>query len=797
MVLITSRNNRDVVGQCFVFGTGAVAPGTYDIPRELGEISPTFGVGKRPEAGQTGSHTKTPGPGTYAIRRAASESAITVTKVTGGVDLGGSGFRFTKGRCTRHNWKEPLVVPNSSVWTPSDAAFNPGPGTYNPAAGCGAVRVKRPDTGSVWDERPLGKGEVRGTRLHTQSQPSIPLLPAKLPVNQLHTGKDADTPDPGDYSMEAISIGRQATSVDFGVLSGSRAFPPKYIARLATPGPGTYDHIVTPQPTDSVPREKLPAGSGGGGPAVPHPGFNVGGEMRSTAQPFVSSSCSPQFSPGPGSYNFPSLLESGKEVEAAVQAKRDAGEEHPELLTSPVPGMKPLANMRSTQAREGWWRPAKTPYTDPDSMRNPGPGNYQCDYSIFPTGKAQRARSTIEGDRKRYHGVINPTQYAYVKHTDAVPLVGFSCSEERMAMPRQRPHPDPTTYDRDGALGQSISANLREQEKVGRGGAFGSTKDGERFPRDRSIGPDPGDYQSKIADPPVEKSEAGGSFRSREMRIPRDHTVDHGPKPDPTAYDLPSAFNPADTRTSYFRKPNKDNVCFNTSSDRFYVREAVGPPLGAYDAERPTTHMANFWGRSTEERWKPAQKDSTAGQDPGTYNIAKSLLRKTFNTSQNAAIVFQHSQSEVKTKLPPPQGPFIHKESSWRPRQVIEAEEAARAAEAEFQAQMAAQAEIAAQAQLAEQAAAAEVASAAATSADVPVATEVDAAKAAEPWAADAEVKEAAGSPATAEAAPADADVQPPADTEAQPPAETSQEVPAEASQEAADAGATAEPAAE
>lgn len=655
MVLIAARDKRDVVGKCFVFGSPTLGPGSYNVSTELSSNGAGLGKEKRPSPGnRQPGQGPIPGPGYYDICKAASEPDLTVLRVNP-VRLGASAFRLKKARCTQDNWKEPLLVPLSSIWTPSTVAENPGPGAYNTPEGA-RILMKRPDTGSVWDERP--KGKVHGLQMLAQSSPSIPAARDPNSLNLLG-------PEPGEYSLEALTIGHNARLVDFHASKLERKPPIQGFE--ANPGPGTYEHIVKPTTADSVPVGRLPAGTGGGRPAVPPPAFGNNVPQLSTAQPFVASSCSPSLTPGPGRYE----LDAGD----STMSSEGAG-----VSSSPLTS---LAAMRSTTSRDGWWRPALTqPFTDPEFFKNLlGPGHYPSNSSFH--GKHKRARSIWEGDRKKYLGVHAPHTMKSLEESDGAVLCGFSSSEPRMPPLRPKPMAEPGSYDRDQALGQSISAALREPAKVGKAGAFGRTKEGSRFPLDKECpAPDPGEYQDRVVEShEISRDVSGGAFRSSSPRVPRDLTVDHGQKPSPGDYDIPSSFDLLSrTSTSSFRKPKTEHLCFGRSGERFYTEEERAPPPGEYN---PQKSQGNILGgvMSMEDRkldMSALRKDTRLGLDPGNYNVGGTLIRKTFNISQAVAIEHLQTQSAVP-KLPPPAGPFPWaSKSSWKPRQVLEAEAAAK-----------------------------------------------------------------------------------------------------------------------
>jgi len=328
-------------------------------------------------------------------------------------------------------------------------------------------------------------------------------------------------------------IRKEGASTDFHASAAERKLYPPECSResvatpAANPAPGTYNV-----------RMRLAKGA-----VQP---FASSTPQLCTAQPFESSSQSRGLEPGPGEY-------------------------------SPTPEMSRLAEdafahlafsgLRSTGRREGWFRPAlEQPFTNPDFYDGniPGPGHYAAQPStIKGYNRARRARSShrgYQGSPHDYHGIHQPQQLMKLRGSDAGMCSGFSSTESRPCMqPKIKTEQEagPATYDRHLAAGQSVEANLRHAAKVGKGGAFCSSKAGDRFAkfgsckfaldgktidgRPRSWSPAPHDYKEAL---PKEMQmsvsgvdASGGGFRSGVPQLPPDYRVDNLPKPGPGEYE--------------------------------------------------------------------------------------------------------------------------------------------------------------------------------------------------------------------------------------------------------------------
>lgn len=194
------------------------------------------------------------------------------------------------------------------------------------------------------------------------------------------------------------------------------------------------------------------------------------------------------------------------------------------------------------------------PFTDADTIagRVPGPGHYpERTSSLKGYSKAQRARSSNLGMLQRFHGVHTPQHITSLRDTSGAPTTAFSSTLSRDCLVPQKTkeEADPCTYDRHLSVGQSVEAKLREQARIGKHGAFGSTKKGSRFAGfalvGRKEGPAPHDYgHATTGDMQVSGLNAdngGVAFRSKSARI---SSVGLGgndeESPGPGEYEMPS-----------------------------------------------------------------------------------------------------------------------------------------------------------------------------------------------------------------------------------------------------------------
>ncbi|CAK9086454.1 Hypothetical protein SCF082_LOCUS40894 [Durusdinium trenchii] len=481
-----------------------------------------MGIGARPEGADAGD---TPGPGQYLVSRLASDPVVDKPQQSK-PNVTRSSFRSTTSRCNPQNPREPTFVPGSGWFIASTILDNPGPGPD-------ITRPIdfRPFTGGTYARSRPGKldwGAERaiqavkeGVRLQTETAPAIKPLRARGEWN--FTGEPGDTPDPGEYSPDYLNIGRGKPVANFDAAcerNGSWG----NVAMAKNPGPGAYDH-------------EPPEGAGHGKGIEP-PGFGL-------PVVFFSSSWSPALLPGPGTYD-------------PVKAS---------------PSKQPLSGFKSATAR----RLAQ------DNMRSPGPGTYPS-HSEFPVEKCRRARSVPDFFSRKYFGVQNPHQLRSLRETDGSRLAGFDCSGPQRPPLVSNSLAAPGTYNPDDCLGQSISAKLRHCAKIAQGGAFGSTKTGERFPPsslapgDESVSPGPAlPHQDAMKDA---GDAAGGSFKSEAQIAKTDH------------------------------------VGFGSSDERFGDACTDAPPPGAYELDTDA-NKGCYAFKATASRGLPMPKVAQRGLDPG------------------------------------------------------------------------------------------------------------------------------------------------------------------------------------
>lgn len=629
MALLASfHRERDVVTECFVFGTVGVGPGTYD-PRLPKSRSCTMGTGDRPQGVDAGD---TPGPGQYAIQRLATEAVV--DKAAQSKTVTRSSFRSTTSRCNPDNFREPTFVPGSGWFMASTILDNPGPGPditkpieIRPFTG-GTYQRSRPGKLDWGAERAI-QAVQEGVRQQTSTTPAIKPLRARGEWN--FTGEPGDTPDP--YSMDYLGIGKGKPATNFE--AACERTGPGVLGMAKNPGPGTYDHFPPELPIC----QRLPGGTGGGPQVAVKPPFGSDVPQTSTVfsssklpLAFFSSSSSPGLLPGPGTYDPPNA----------------AGPK------------QPLSGFKSATDR----------FAVLDNLHGPGPGAY-VSRSNFPNEKTRRARSVPDFMSRKYFGVQNPHQLRSLRETDGSRLAGFDCSGPQRPLPKTQAEAAPGSYTPEDCPGQSISAKVRECAKIGIGGAFGSTKTGDRFhggvvsQGERASSPGPALTHQDVK---ASGDASGGSFKSESPQRPVAGPNGGEELPGPGTYDV---ITKPDFRKGW-RIAKTEHVGFGTSGDRFGDNETDVPPPGAYELDSEVIKGCYSF-MATAPRGLPMPKVSSPGLDPGLYNTTGTLLRKSFNTKvEEAALMLQ-----VHEKRPPPRGPFPWAEgSTWRPRQVLALEEA-------------------------------------------------------------------------------------------------------------------------
>ncbi|CAE7254768.1 unnamed protein product [Symbiodinium sp. CCMP2456] len=437
----------------------------------------------------------------------------------------------------------------------------------------------------------------------------------------------------GMEGMQSLEIGRGKRKVHFAAPGERKAtWGNPHLKR--NPGPGTYEH----EPVKVDLPLRLPGGTGGGGPPMEPPGF--GSDVPHCSTTFASSkvptaffpkSFSPAMLPGPATYF----------AEPAPKSSPD----------------RPLPAFRSVSAR----------FADRESAASPGPGHYPS-LSDFPDDRIRRARSVPDFMNRKFFGVQNPYQLKSLRETDGASLAGFGSRSPQRPVTVSKSSAAPGSYDPESSIGQSISAKLRQLAKIAQGGAFGGSKTGERFFQGPGTSGDNAISMSAPslpqADPVKDAGDAArGSFKSEAPRLPAPTNEE---LPGPGAYD--PITNP-DFRTGW-RIAKTDHVGFGGSGARFASGETDVPPPGSYEMAHENIRGGYHPFRSTEARGLPMPKVAPKGLDPGCYDVARSLIRKTFNTKVEEHALLLQTPSD---KRPPPRGPFPWAEgSSWKPKQALE-----------------------------------------------------------------------------------------------------------------------------
>lgn len=546
-------------------------------------------------------HTKAnpPGPGVYSLRRTTSDPAVVRPGKTNPIGSGASPFRSRTGRISKDDFKEPLLVPGSRGYLPCSVKDNPGPGAYDTQGDL--AELVSDATGC----------HSRIPKVYSETPASFP--PLREADKMTHTGiteleetwhrSNKDTVSPGDYTLQNHSamhtvLQRVGASPDFHASCSQRKlYPPEcHIENNHpwhdNPAPGAYNL-----------RKRLVKGT-----CQP---FASETPQMATAQPFVTSSEQPALDPGPGAYSPASAMNS-----VTREEQRNCKGVHCTKEKMSFPGM------RTKKGREGLFRPAiDQPYSEPDVYSGfiPSPDHYPKEQSCMKgyTKATHSVRMSTQGTLQSFHGVHQPHQLVALRKLNAgmtKSAGGFSSTESRYCMvPKQHSKDaDPGTYDRHLSIGQSVQANVRDLGKLGKSGAFGGSREGNRFYRYRLDGtkgtPAPHDYKDAMpqhmtmAVSGIEAS--GGAFRSGVPQLAPDLAVDQHVKPGPGEYEAPSMvskepdrfsprqssagagtgvaeFQPAlspKSKASSFRKPRTDHLSFGAGSSRATIAHLGGKP---------------------------------------------------------------------------------------------------------------------------------------------------------------------------------------------------------------------------
>lgn len=668
MVLLTSRSPRDVVAVFARTTTGPrVGPDRYDCRRwgdgEVACAGGALGKDLRPPMTEWSSKAKNPGPGTYNVAQQdvcePGSMAQPFKRNLAGVST--SAFRSQTIRISADNLREPLLVPGSSEFTVSTAADNPGPGEYEPPRGVGEAR-RRPATSQGMEDRAK---RTASSAILRQTTPSFP--PTRDLQRQRYSGRRGDSVAPGDYaqtdhSAMRSSIAHQGGASDFHSSGTDRLL----VKDSNQPGPGAYNTLGRLRRGTSMP-------------------FLSGTPQLHTAQPVVTSSCSPALTPGPGEYPL--------DASGAME-----GVPSPDDRPAPFPGL------RSKTERQGWWRSLEHPFTEADTFagRVPGPAHYaEKKPNLKELTRHRRVRSTSHGlERRKYHGVHAPQQLTALKECDGSELAGFGCSATRPCLDedKEKQAAGPATYDPSLSIGQSVSAKLREAIKIGKGGAFGGSRGGDRFAHgmlsDRNAHwPAPHDYglaMRRYDSLAAGGDSSGGAFRSKVKQLSV-VGIDRTPRPGPGAYQLPAMCSEPSPRPSprpaavadwpkaevsnsvsrsvsdpalprarsetptrgklKFKQRKTDHLSFGAGSSRatYFAKAGTSNPApGCYDPRLAQSRVGAIM-TTADRGLEPTPpellvRDPTARHGPGTYEVQGSLLNRTFNTSGERAanILLQH-----------------------------------------------------------------------------------------------------------------------------------------------------------
>jgi len=442
--------------------------------------------------------------------------------------------------------------------------------------------------------------------------------PKETTAIQVYTGEKGDTVGPDVYNVQEQMTTRAARQPDFGKKSGRKAL-------------WTQSCDITSDQPD---------------PSIPGPGSYDGKKRKpekrndwlfksNTALPCNAKPGQSALQPGPGTY---------------------ASEEVTQAFKKPV--VKEHNQFGSTVRRgDTWMYHSELPFTERDADKVPGPGKYAGKPGKLPDFKSTKKP---RGDDRRgtFYGVHHPNQiFALADATR--PLNAFNSTEIRACnKPGEQVTPGPQEYSIDVCIGSSISASVKAKNQVGRRGAFGSTS--ARFhgfalaPRNEVDG---GKYDPRAKS--SEKDFVRSSFQSQRPR----GVESVGPK-DPSTVKLgkdqlpgPGDYRPEPVNYSNpYRTPKTDHLGFGSavSAARFDPRfvfhnEPVKlvPGPGEYEtpAVKSRTAAEAKRGRFANDggNYLHGASGSTGGAvGPGTYEVATSLVRKTYNVTTEATVPLEH-----------------------------------------------------------------------------------------------------------------------------------------------------------
>eukprot|EP00927_Polykrikos_kofoidii_P066137 TRINITY_DN61790_c0_g1_i1.p1 TRINITY_DN61790_c0_g1~~TRINITY_DN61790_c0_g1_i1.p1 ORF type:complete len:716 (-),score=86.05 TRINITY_DN61790_c0_g1_i1:345-2492(-) len=568
----------------------AVGPATYSKELKWGTEESTcpFQVSsQRPAPNRWKTKLVTPSPATYEIRKPADEAPPERPR-TGpagmGYQVSNSSFRATGPRFA------PWLTPGSN-FLPSTVLENPGPGEYSvnisSSSGQDIAGVVQPKLVCHGAAAP-----ILGTSL---SAPAIPVLRDAKDVK--YTGRPGNSLGPGDYEVDSLEkpcrvMRKTAPTVDFHASETERSLYP---------------------PACSVDF---------GFPAASNPGagaYNVKGRLRrGTNQPFKSRT--PKIAevvhsdtPGPGTYP----------QEAETISENEDGKE------KLFPGM----SSASSRSQPQWWRPAdKTPVSDPEYLKVPGPGHYPQPVT-FVREPTRRSRSTSDIMNRQFHAVHAPHIMSSLKENDGGQMSGFLSTEIKFSdKPIVKQGVSPGQYDHTEVPGQSLIADVRSREPLGKKGVFGTCNDrwhGSAFePKD--VAPAPGTYEHEnvTADKRFSGPTQPGMSAFKCTVKQREDVREGLPGQSPGQYEAFDGVN----YTSNFRKPATDHLSFGMGHSRWDhiqgCQDLPGP--GIYDPKKMDTHRGGVT-KTSQRRLHEPRIDCEIG--PGQYDTRTSLIRKTFNVA--------------------------------------------------------------------------------------------------------------------------------------------------------------------
>lgn len=471
------------------------------------------------------------------------------------------------------------ITPGSSEFNHSTIIANPGPGTYK-----GHQRWIHPKP------KQHEKGQPVLEICKTAS--SIPQIRTKL-VNENEESQDNKGKEELEFDPQEV---RRTRSTNFHVsVSSRKLWEPSCAIENAlpskmNPGPGTY---LDRRRVDSAP-------------------------VRGSRSVFISKTpmCHQR------------TFEEPSEMPPDSDITKPLGEGCPAAVNTFVSPVQRIGCSR---------RDLNQPFKDPYCVRAvPGPGFYH-----------KEEEEGLEPAKKKFHGVHHPNIRSALNEATG-PFHAFNTTDIRPCnkKPSGQGNPSPGEYSIDQVLGASMIADIQEKALVGKKGVFGTTSD--RFYRCHFD-----DWKQKFADTncvdvrnynPIiterdDKAKTSNMFRSGTQRFTDDDPDPKNGRPSKHQDPGPLHYYPEKdiNYRSPFRHAHVGHLSFGSGRNRFsksgvFNGKEQKPGPGEYNACKRTKPKGA--AKCKARRLGKATLGSTTDSvGPGTYELERSMLKKSFNVT--------------------------------------------------------------------------------------------------------------------------------------------------------------------